>query len=114
MSRRRIVRNMHEYGSGLHGQHILVEPEVPTPTMYFTNECTGERHPMGSAPTAPVQRMQTFQSKLNGLHRGEDYSWATATPEEILSDIMDWHQKVREGKVYSLAGPWDYLDYRPL
>ena len=118
MSRRRVIRNMHEYGSGLHGMHILVEPEVPAPDMFFTNGCTGERHVVGTAEPAPLQRMEAFQhdhalaqvqSFLNT--QGGGPTWADMTPEQILRDIQNFSQRARDGRLQHQAGPWDYLDY---
>lgn len=94
-------------GWALHNARIIVEPEIPDAGNFFTNECTGERHAMGSAETAPVQRMETFQS----THGLDKRSWAEMEARDIIADIQRWHQMVREGKVYSLAGPWDYYDY---
>jgi hypothetical protein len=104
MSRKKKARLVREEGWALHNAVIRIEPDIPPPTMFFTNECTGERHPVGTAEPAPLQR----------VHGADRRSWAEKTPLEILDDLREWARKVRDGEIHSLAGPWDFLDYRPL
>lgn len=43
----------------------------------FTNECTGESHPVGTAPPAPLVRVEPPAQR----------SWAEKSAEEIIQDI---------------------------